>query len=303
MKHKLRIASRSSNLALKQVDIFKERTQGFFNFEIIKIKTKADKRLNDPLYKIGGKGLFVKELEKYLLEDKADVAVHSLKDMETELAVGTFIGAVMPRESRNDVLFSNYPDLFSLPENAIIGTSSPRRTAFLRAFRKDFNIEMCRGNIETRIKKFFNNSFDALILAEAGLKRLQINYSNVISLEILPPPAGQGVIAIQCVDTPKNNKINHIINSINDEKTFNEIISERSLVKNLNGSCRSPISSSANIDSYGYLTLNGYVANVSGTKIINENLTGNVNEADAIGKKLAHRLILKGAQDILNEVD
>ena len=301
MKSKLKIVSRSSNLALKQVEIVKEKLSKFFDIEIIKIKTKADNNTQRPLYEIGGKGLFVKELEKYLIEKKADVAIHSLKDVETSLAKNTFLCAVTARESRHDVLVGEYKNLSLLPRDAIIGTSSPRRTAFLKAYRKDFQIKICRGNIETRIEKLKKGEYDALILAEAGLKRLNIDCKNVIPLEIMPPSAGQGVIAIQSLESSEKENINKLISSINDKSVYFEILAERSLVKHLNGNCRSPISSNATSNQSGEITLQGSVANMNGTEILSDQVSGKKTDAEIIGKKLAEKLILKGARKILNE--
>ena len=302
MKSKLRIVSRSSNLALKQVEIIEKKLKKVYDIEIIKVKTFADKNIRKPLYEIGGKVHFVKELENVLLEKKADIAIHSLKDMETILAENTFICAVSTRESRNDVLISDYDCLSSLPKKSVIGTSSPRRTAFLKAFRKDFIIKICRGNVETRIKQLKTGIFDALVLAEAGLKRLNIKYKNIIPLKIIPPAAGQGVIAIQTSNNYSKQKVKRIAKIINDEVSFCEITAERSLVRYLNGSCQSPISSNAICSpKTKRLTLKGSVANLSGSKIINDEISGKSDDAEAIGKILAQRLIIKGAKKILGK--
>ncbi len=302
MKSKLIIVSRSSNLAIKQVEIINEKLSKFFNVEVIKVKTTADKNLKKPLYEIGGKGLFVKELEKFLLDKKADIAIHSLKDMEAELSKDTCICAVTKSISKYDVLLSNYDDLSSLPKHAIIGTSSPRRSAFLKAFRSDFIIKACRGNIETRIEKLNKGNFDAIVLAEAGLKRLKIKYKNIIPFKIIPPAAGQGVIAIQCHKNLEKQKKEKIISLVNNKITYFQILAERSLVKNLNGSCKSPISAAANTDNSGNLTLKGSVSNLNGTRIISDEVVGKKTEAEIIGKKLAKSLILNGAKTLLDDL-
>ena len=302
MKSKLIIVSRSSNLAIKQVEIINEKLSKFFNVEVIKVKTTADKNLKKPLYEIGGKGLFVKELEKFLLDKKADIAIHSLKDMEAELSKDTCICAVTKSISKYDVLLSNYDDLSSLPKHAIIGTSSPRRSAFLKAFRSDFIIKACRGNIETRIEKLNKGNFDAIVLAEAGLKRLKIKYKNIIPFKIIPPAAGQGVIAIQCHKNLEKQKKEKIISLVNNKITYFQILAERSLVKNLNGSCKSPISAAANTDNFGNITLKGIVSNLNGTRIISDEVVGKKTEAEIIGKKLAKSLILNGAKTLLDDL-
>ncbi len=299
MKSKLRIVSRSSKLALKQVEIFCNKLSKKFDFEIIKIQTSADKILDKPLYELGGKGLFTKELEECLLKNIADIAVHSLKDMDNNIAKGTTLLAVLKRESRNDVFVSNYKNLSFLPFNAVIGTSSPRRTAFIKAYRKDLKIKSCRGNIDTRLNKLKEGQYDALILAKAGMKRMKLKFTNVIPISILPPPAGQGVIAIQCSNLLNKKSKDDLHKLVNDEKTFYETLAERSLVKHLNGSCRSPISSSANINKAGILTLKGYVADIKGSKIIYDSFFDNYKNAKRIGEKLAKNLIRKGANKIL----
>ncbi len=303
MKLKLNIVSRSSPLALKQVDIINKNLSKFFEINLIKVKTSADISINKSLHEIGGKGLFVKELEKFLINETADIAIHSLKDMETKLAKNTYICAVTKSESKFDVLLSNYGDLSSLPKNAIIGTSSPRRTAFLKAFRSDCIIKTCRGNIGTRIEKLKKGEFDALILAEAGLKRLKIKYKNVIPLKIMPPAAGQGVIAIQCLKQLEKQKKEKIISLINNETSYLQILAERSLIRHLNGSCKSPISAEANTDDFGKISLKGSVSNLTGTKIISDEIVGEKTEAEIIGEKLAKNLILNGARKILDNLN
>ena len=244
---KIKIASRSSRLALKQTEIVSESLKKFFEIEVVKVSTTGDKLLNKPLAEVGGKGLFVKELERSLLNGDAHIAVHSLKDMEVHIAKDTFIGAIHSRDSRNDVLLGKFKSLSDLPKNAIIGTTSPRRTAFLKYFRNDLTIKLCRGNIESRISKLNENKYDALVLAEAGLNRLDIDYSCKIPIKVMPPSAGQGAIAIQCLNKIKNKKINEIIFSLNDQKAFFETQAERSFIKTINGNCYSPISVSANV--------------------------------------------------------
>ncbi len=296
---KIKVATRGSKLALKQVEIVTKNLRNHFEIEIIEILTSGDKYLTKPVYEIGGKGLFIKEIEECLINGKAHIAVHSLKDMETELAFKTFIGAVYERGSKNDILISDYSSLHELPKGAIIGTSSPRRTAFLKNLRKDFCIDLCRGNIETRISKFKNKQYDAIILAEAGLSRLNLDYGNKIPLDIIPPAAGQGAIAIQCIKNSNNMEINQAISMINNEKAFFETEAERSLIHNLNGNCRSPISSSANLINSETLVLEGHVAKIDGSSVIFDKISGNKNEANILGLKLAKRLIKKGAKKLL----
>ena len=296
---KIKIASRSSSLALKQTEIVSKSLKNFFDIEIVKISTAGDKFLHKPVAEIGGKGLFVKELERSLLNGDAHIAVHSLKDMETNIAKDTFIGAIYSRDSRNDVLLGKYKSLSDLPQNAIIGTSSPRRKAFLKYFRNDFIVKLCRGNIETRISKLNQNKYDALILAEAGLNRLNINYSYKIPTKVMPPSAGQGAIAIQCLNKIKNKHINKIIFSLNDQKAFFETQAERSFIKTINGNCYSPISVSANVIDNETLSIEAYIINTKGTEMITDKIEGHKTDAITTGELLAKKLIKKGAKKLL----
>ena len=296
---KIKIASRSSRLALKQTEIVSESLKKFFEIEVVKVSTTGDKFLNKPLAEVGGKGLFVKELEISLLNGDAHIAVHSLKDMEVHIAKDTFIGAVHSRDSRNDVLLGKYKSLSDLPKNAIIGTTSPRRTAFLKYFRNDLTIKLCRGNIESRISKLNENKYDALVLAEAGLNRLDINYSCKIPIKVMPPSAGQGAIAIQCLNKIKNKKINEIIFSLNDQKAFAETQAERSFIKIINGNCYSPISVSANVIDNKTLSIEAYIINTKGTEMITDKIEGYKTEAMTTGELLAKKLIKKGAKKLL----
>ena len=186
MTFKIRIATRRSRLALRQVEIVKSYLGQEVQTETVEVITSADKILNKSLSDLGGKGLFIKELENYILNDEADIAVHSMKDMETEVALETKIVAVLPRGDRGDVLLSKYNSLDDLPDQALIGTSSVRRAAFIKSYRQDLNIKLLRGNVETRIQKLHEGIYDGIILAKAGLDRLNIFEGNVIPKEIIP---------------------------------------------------------------------------------------------------------------------
>ena len=248
MTFKIRIATRRSKLALRQVEIVKSFFGQEVQTDIVEVITSADKILDKSLSDIGGKGLFIKELENYILNDDADIAVHSMKDMETQVAENTKIAAVLPRGDRSDVLLGKYNSLDDLPDKAIIGTSSVRRAAFTKSYRPDLNIKLLRGNVETRIQKLDEGMFDGIILAKAGLDRLNIFEGNIIPKEIIPPASSQGVIAIQSTENKKNQfekDLNNYLSNINDMNTFYETLAERSFLSELDGSCRSPISSSA----------------------------------------------------------
>ena len=296
MTLKIRIATRKSRLALRQVEIVKTYLRKEIQAEIVEIITSADKILNKSLSDLGGKGLFIKELENYILNDKADIAVHSMKDMETEVAAQTRIAAVLPRGDRSDVLLGKYSSLDDLPDKAIIGTSSVRRAAFLKSYRQDLEIRLLRGNVETRIQKLHEGIFDGIILAKAGLDRLNISEGNVIPKEIIPPASAQGVIAIQSTENKKNQyekDLNDYLYDINDMNTYYETLAERSFLSELDGSCRSPISSSAYIVDNDYLSLHGAVANLDGTRVIKSEIKGSKEDAVLLGQELGKEIMIK----------
>ena len=296
MTLKIRIATRKSRLALRQVEIVKTYLRKEVQAEIVEIITSADKILNKSLSDLGGKGLFIKELENYILNDKADIAVHSMKDMETEVAAQTRIAAVLPRGDRSDVLLGKYSSLDDLPDKAIIGTSSVRRAAFLKSYRQDLEIRLLRGNVETRIQKLHEGIFDGIILAKAGLDRLNISEGNVIPKEIIPPASAQGVIAIQSTENKKNQyekDLNDYLYDINDMNTYYETLAERSFLSELDGSCRSPISSSAYIVDNDYLSLHGAVANLDGTRVIKSEIKGSKEDAVLLGQELGKEIMIK----------
>ena len=296
MKLKIRIATRKSKLALCQVEILKSYFDLGIETEILEVITSGDQILNKSLSEIGGKGLFIKELEKFILDGSADIAVHSMKDMETEIAQNTVISAVLPRGDRSDILLGKYSTLDDLPYNAVIGTSSVRRAAFTKSYRPDLVIKLLRGNVETRIQKLEDGLFDAIILAKAGLDRLKINVGKQIPSDIMPPAATQGAIAIQST-TNRNNKyekdLNNYLLNINDNETYFETLAERSLLKTLDGSCRSPISASAYIIENDRLKLYGAIARLDGTKVVKSEIVGLKKDAVLLGKNLGTEILSK----------
>jgi len=302
MKLKIRIASRKSKLALRQVEILKSYFDLGIETEILEVITSGDQILNKSLSEIGGKGLFIKELEKFILDRSADIAVHSMKDMETEIAQNTVISAVLPRGDRSDVLLGKYSTLDDLPYNAVIGTSSVRRAAFTKSYRPDLVIKLLRGNVETRIQKLEDGLFDAIILAKAGLDRLKINVGKQIPSDIMPPAATQGAIAIQST-TNRNNKyekdLNNYLLNINDNETYFETLAERSLLKTLDGSCRSPISASAYIIENDRLKLYGAIARLDGTKVVKSEIVGLKKDAVLLGKNLGTEILSKANGEII----
>ena len=302
MKFKIRIASRKSKLALCQVEIVKSYFDLGIETEILGVTTAGDQILNKSLSEIGGKGLFIKELENFILDGSADIAVHSMKDMETEIAQNTQISAVLPRGDRSDVLLGKYSTLDDLPYNAVIGTSSIRRAAFTKSYRPDLVIKLLRGNVGTRIQKLEDGHFDAIILAQAGLDRLKISVGTTIPKEIMPPAATQGAIAIQST-TNRNNQyekdLNNYLFSINDSKTYFEILAERSLLKTLDGSCRSPISASAYVLENERLKLYGAIARLDGTKVVKSEITGLKKDAVLLGKNLGIEMISRANGEVI----
>ena len=302
MKLKIRIATRKSKLALCQVEILKSYFDLGIETEILEVITSGDQILNKSLSEIGGKGLFIKELEKFILDGSADIAVHSMKDMETEIAQNTVISAVLPRGDRSDILLGKYSTLDDLPYNAVIGTSSVRRAAFTKSYRPDVVIKLLRGNVETRIQKLEDGLFDAIILAKAGLDRLKINVGKQIPTEIMPPAATQGAIAIQST-TNRNNKyekdLNNYLLNINDNETYFETLAERSLLKTLDGSCRSPISASAYIIENDRLKLYGAIARLDGTKVVKSEIVGLKKDAVLLGKNLGIEILSKANGEIV----
>jgi len=302
MTFKIRIATRKSELALRQVDIVKSFFEKDVETKTIKVTTSGDKILNKSLSEIGGKGLFIKELEDFILNGHADIAVHSMKDMETDFARNTEISAVLPRGDRSDVLLGNYVSLDNLPNRAIVGTSSVRRAAFAKYYRPDLNIKLLRGNVRTRIEKLNAGLYDAIILAKAGLDRLDFNFGNVIPEEIIPPASNQGVIAVQST-TYRNNEyqktLRKLLNKINDERAFFETLAERSLLKTLDGSCRSPISASAHFIDNKELILYGAIATLDGTKVIRSKIKGSIKDATQIGVELGNKIKAQTDGDFL----
>ena len=301
MTFKIRIATRRSKLALRQVEIVKSFFGQEVQTDIVEVITSADKILDKSLSDIGGKGLFIKELESYILNDDADIAVHSMKDMETQVAENTKIAAVLPRGDRSDVLLGKYNSLDDLPYKAIIGTSSVRRAAFTKSYRPDLNIKLLRGNVETRIQKLDEGMFDGIILAKAGLDRLNIFEGNIIPKEIIPPASSQGVIAIQSTENKKNQfekDLNNYLSNINDMNTFYETLAERSFLSELDGSCRSPISSSAYVLDNDLL-LYGAVANLDGTKVIKSEIKGPKKDAVLLGKELSKEIMVKSNGELV----
>ena len=301
----IRIATRSSELALWQANWVRDSVMNRFpqmEVDLVHIKTKGDKILDSPLAKIGGKGLFVKELEIALLEKKADLAVHSLKDVPVELPDGLEISVITKRETPEDAFVSNtYPTLKSLPPNAVVGTSSLRRVAQLQTRRTDLRFKSLRGNVNTRLRKLDNGEFDAIVLAAAGLIRLgeEDRITELISSEDSLPAIGQGVVCVESRvnDTAVLDSIRHL----RDEETTVAVTAERALLKRLNGGCQVPLAGFARLRGET-LSLTGMLARPDGSDLLRMEIHGSTEEARQLGTQLGERLLNAGGRAILAEI-
>ena len=299
------VGSRGSKLALIQANwVISElkRLNPGLEFQIEKISTKGDKITNAPLSRLGGVGLFTKELEVALIKEKIDIAVHSAKDVPTEIHEGLTIGATPKREDPHDVLIScNNASLEKLPDNARIGTSSLRRKAQLLAFREDYKILDLRGNLDTRLKKLEEEDLDAIVVACAGL--LRMNYtgqiSQIIPFDIMLPAVGQGSL---CIEIRKDDtRIQKIVSDIDDEQTRIAVKTERSLLAKLQGGCQVPIVAYAEIQGKE-VSIEAIICTLDGDHAIRDRHSGPKNQAAKIGEELARRMLENGGLKILHEV-
>jgi hydroxymethylbilane synthase len=305
MKKNIRIATRSSKLALWQAEwVKKEIIQRFpdIRVELEYIKTKGDKILDSPLAKIGGKGLFVKELEVSLLARETDIAVHSLKDVPTELPDGLEISVITKRETPWDAFVSNrYPDFESLPAQAVVGTSSLRRMAQLKKARPDLEFKTLRGNVNTRLEKLDRDEYDAIILAAARLIRLKMEnrITQLLPFELSIPAIGQGVVCIESrID---DEEILELIRPLGHPETESNVKAERALLIRLNGGCQVPLAGHA-VTRGSSIELTGLLASPDGTQSIRLIEQGSVADAHSIGNKLGEKLLEQGGREILAAV-
>jgi len=305
---KLKIASRRSKLAMVQTLWVKEQLEkNIPNLEVSieAMATQGDKILDVALAKIGDKGLFTKELEAQMLVGHADIAVHSLKDLPTNLPRGLILGCITKREDPADALVVNKKnvcyELESLPAGSIVGTSSLRRLAQLRNKYPHLVFKDIRGNVITRIEKLDAGEFDCIILAAAGLKRLgfESRIHQIIPNEISLHAVGQGALGIECKSDAK--KVLEIINVLEDKPTSQRCIAERAFLRELEGGCQVPIGVNSKIQNE-QLCLTGMVASLDGERLIKDQFIGNINDPEAVGKELAKKLKLQGADEILSEI-
>jgi hydroxymethylbilane synthase len=303
---KVRIGTRGSKLALWQTEFVRRKLSDVFpdvEFEVKVIKTKGDKILDSPLSKIGDKGIFTREIEIELLNREIDIAVHSLKDLPTKLPEGLIIGAVTEREDVRDVLISkDNLKLAELPKEAVIATGSLRRRAQLLHFRSDFKFVDLRGNIDTRFRKFDESNWDAMVLAFAGVRRM--NYegriAELISTDIVLPAVGQGAIAIEVREDDV--KILDLVRRINHIETELATRSERALLRRLEGGCQVPIGAFAVVND-GKIKISAMISNFDGTFFVRDSIEGFVsNDVEELGFELAEKLLEQGGARILEEI-
>jgi hydroxymethylbilane synthase len=305
MKQTVKIATRSSQLALWQAEWVKAKIINLFpetHVELVHIKTKGDKILDSPLAKIGGKGLFVKELEVSMLAGETDLAVHSLKDVPTELPDGLEISVMTKREIPWDAFISNtFSSFKALPHQSVIGTSSLRRIAQLRKARPDLIFKTLRGNVNTRLKKLDQGDYDAIILAAAGLVRLKMDsrITERLPLDLSIPAIGQGVVCIE--SRIGDERIQQLIHPLIDAETTGNVEAERALLMRLNGGCQVPLAGHA-VTKGKTVTLTAMLASPEGSDFIRLTDSAPVSEAAQLGTRLGERLLERGGREILAQV-
>jgi hydroxymethylbilane synthase len=301
----LRIATRKSPLAMWQAEFVQaelEAAHPNLTVELLPMSTRGDKILDTPLAKVGGKGLFVKELEQALLDGRADIAVHSMKDVPMEFPPGLELGVICKREDPRDAFVSNnFASLAELPNGAVVGTSSLRRQCQLRASRPDLEITDLRGNVNTRLGKLDAGEYDAIILACAGLIRLgfEARISESMSVQQSLPAGGQGAVGIELRENDK--RVRQYLSVLHHDDSAVCVTAERAMNKHLEGGCQVPIAVHA-IVTDGQLSVSGLVGAVDGSKILRANISGAASDAQTLGIALAEEVLAQGAGAILAEV-
>ena len=301
----LKIATRQSPLALWQANYVKDSLQQLYpdlTVELVPMVTKGDVILDSPLAKIGGKGLFVKELENALLNKEADIAVHSMKDVPMQFPEGLGLAVICKREDPRDAFVSNSYRTFSeLPRGAVVGTSSLRRQCQLKALRPDLDIRSLRGNVGTRLSKLDNGDYDAIILASAGLIRLGLadRIASFIEVEQSLPAAGQGAVGIEC--RTDDVQVKQLLAPLADAETTCCVLAERAMNNRLQGGCQVPIGGYAVLQQ-GQLYLRALVGGVDGSRIIRAEGKSAVENADVLGVQIAEQLLAQGADKILQSI-
>lgn len=318
---RINIGTRGSKLALWQAEWVSseiKRMRPDIEVSLIKIKTTGDKILDVPLAKVGGKGLFVKEIEEALLRKEVDLAVHSMKDVPTDFPTGLHLAAICKREDPRDAFISQksevrgqksnfkYQNFDDLPQDAVVGTSSLRRSCQLLNKRPDLKIVQLRGNLDTRLRKLDEGQFDAIILAAAGVKRLGLEkrITSILPVDVSLPATGQGAIGIECrID---DEFTNNLLSPLNDPETSLCVKAERAFLKRLEGGCQVPIACYARIEhrasDISILVMDGLVGSLTGDKLIRGHIEGKPEDFENLGTRLAEDILSKGAEEILNEV-
>ena len=305
MNASIKIGTRGSKLALWQANWVKSALNEKFphhTIELVSIKTQGDKILNIPLAQVGGKGLFVKEIEQNLLNRRVDIAVHSMKDMPVDIPEGLHIGAIPQREIPTDVLISKKELRFSeLKPGSVIGTSSLRRAAQLRHARADIVIRALRGNLDTRLRKLESENLDAIVVAAAGVKRLNLEnrITEYLNENLMLPAVGQGAL---CIEIRENDpQIEEMTTALDHFQTRAIVKGERAFLNRLEGGCQIPLAGYGKIVKNRYM-LTGLIADIDGSTLIKDTLSGPVESSENVGIKLAEQLLEKGADKILEKL-
>lgn len=300
---KIRIATRKSALALWQAEHVAEllkQLPEIAGIELVPLSTRGDEILDRSLQKIGGKGLFIKELEVAMQQQEADIAVHSMKDVPAEMPDGFCIAALLERANHADALVAPRGTQFDdLAEGALVGSSSLRRQAQLKMMRPDLRIEPLRGNVNTRLQKLGNGDYDAIILAAAGLERLELqqHISQQFTPDEMLPAAAQGVVGIECLSD--NHALRKVLAKLNHTATVQTTLAERAIARTLQASCQSPVATYARLTGND-LEITALVALPDGSEHIRDRITGSASDAEQLGDALADRLLARGARELLD---
>ena len=300
------IATRESALALWQANFIGDRLAELYpqtEFSIFSMTTRGDQILDRSLSKIGGKGLFIKELEQALEDGRADIAVHSMKDVPMDMPAGYILAAIAEREDPRDAFVSSrFPSLGDLPAGSIVGTSSLRRESQLRARFPALKVQPLRGNVQTRLRKLDEGQFDAIILAAAGLKRLGLGHriTALLTPEMSLPAVGQGALGIECLAGRPD--LVDLVQPLHHTITARCVEAERAMSRTLGGSCQVPLGGFAQMEGE-FLRLRGFVASQDGNRIISDEVSGDPARNEDIGVQLARKLKMQGADDILAALD
>lgn len=306
MRKSVVIGTRGSKLALWQANYIADCLRKQYpdlTVELKKITTMGDKILDVPLAKIGGKGLFTKELENEMLSGTIDLAVHSLKDMPTELPEGLTLAAITERIASGDALVSNYfSSLQALPKGARVGTSSLRRKAQLLAYRPDLIISDLRGNVDTRLKKLDDGEFDAIVLAAAGLKRLgwEKRIAEILDTKVCLPAVGQGALAIET--RADDQAILDLLAFLNDEETRVTTTAERAFLRTVEGGCQVPVGVYGTVVGENQMQVEALIASLDGKVVVRDTLRGSFADAEILGIRLAKSLLARGGREIMISV-